>query len=95
MARYITYLRHVDKKKRLVLYSNMKSKRYRERLTDIFNVSKNPSGVDFPAMINILILHSQSSNTMLQMMAITWIQVSFLCFSNFFSRNIAFFSITW
>jgi len=38
------------------------------------NIIKNPAGVDFPAMINILILHSQSYNVMLQMMAITWIQ---------------------
>ncbi|XP_023342024.1 protein VAC14 homolog [Eurytemora carolleeae] len=38
------------------------------------NIKKNPGNVDFPAMINILILHSQSNNVLLQMMAITWIQ---------------------
>jgi len=37
-------------------------------------IIKNPVAVDFPAMTNILIVHSQSSNVLLQMMAITWIQ---------------------
>jgi len=38
------------------------------------NIIKNPEDVDFASMINILIVHSQSPNVTLQMMAITWIQ---------------------
>jgi len=38
------------------------------------NIIKKPDCVDFAGMINILIVHSQSNNVLLQMMAITWIR---------------------
>jgi len=42
------------------------------------NIIKKPEYVDFAGMINILIIHSQSTNVLLQMMAITWIR-EFVC----------------
>ena len=38
------------------------------------HIIEKPELVDFPGMINILIVHSQSSNVQLQMMSITWIR---------------------
>ncbi|KYM84873.1 Protein VAC14 like protein [Atta colombica] len=38
------------------------------------SIKSNPARVDFPAMINILITHAQSSDDLLQLTAITWIK---------------------
>ncbi|KAL0131673.1 hypothetical protein PUN28_002901 [Cardiocondyla obscurior] len=38
------------------------------------SIKANPARVDFPAMINILITHAQSSDDLLQLTAITWIK---------------------
>ncbi|XP_012231031.1 protein VAC14 homolog [Linepithema humile] len=38
------------------------------------SIKSNPARVDFPAMINILITHAQSSDELLQLTAITWIK---------------------
>ncbi|XP_012543141.1 protein VAC14 homolog [Monomorium pharaonis] len=38
------------------------------------SIKANPARVDFPAMINILITHAQSSDELLQLTAITWIK---------------------
>ncbi|XP_076248910.1 protein VAC14 homolog [Calliopsis andreniformis] len=38
------------------------------------NIKSNPERVDFPAMINILITHAQSTDELLQLTAITWIK---------------------
>ncbi|XP_034938910.1 protein VAC14 homolog [Chelonus insularis] len=38
------------------------------------SIKANPSKVDFPGMINILINHAQSSDELLQLTAITWIR---------------------
>lgn len=38
------------------------------------SIKANPARVDFPAMINILITHAQSTDELLQLTAITWIK---------------------
>lgn len=38
------------------------------------SIKSNPSRVDFPSMINILIAHAQSTDEILQLTAITWIR---------------------
>lgn len=38
------------------------------------SIKANPSRMDFPAMINILITHAQSNDELLQLTAITWIK---------------------
>lgn len=38
------------------------------------SIKSNPARVDFPAMINILITHAQSTDELLQLTAITWIK---------------------
>ncbi|XP_012265720.2 protein VAC14 homolog [Athalia rosae] len=38
------------------------------------SIKANPDRVDFPAMINILITHAQSTDELLQLTAITWIK---------------------
>ncbi|XP_076279941.1 protein VAC14 homolog isoform X1 [Lasioglossum baleicum] len=38
------------------------------------SIKTNPSRVDFPGMINILITHAQSTDELLQLTAITWIK---------------------
>lgn len=40
----------------------------------LLHIKEDPSRVDFPAMINILINHSQAADEMLQFTAITWIK---------------------
>ncbi|XP_023290626.1 protein VAC14 homolog isoform X4 [Orussus abietinus] len=38
------------------------------------NIKSNPTRVDFPGMINILITHAQNTDELLQLTAITWIK---------------------
>lgn len=38
------------------------------------SIKSNPDRVDFPSMINILIIHAQSTDELLQLTAITWIK---------------------